>query len=357
MGDLNSSYGTVAALEAQARGMLSSTMWETLFEGAPPYAGNLENLRAWRAAKLRPRVLMGAGQRDLQTAVLDTPISMPVLVAPVGLHRRWHPGGELATAKAAGRLGALFVLSTISSDTMEDVATIAEGPLWFQLYFFRNRDWTRFLIERAEAAGYRAIVVSVDMVTYDASGERDMFPGDTTADEVIANLRGYGAGEGLPTGRTLESHFEPGLNWHDIEWIRSVTSLPIVIKGIQTVEDARLCVANGIEGLVVSNHGGHAINGGYGTAEILPDVADAVAGEIEIYVDGGIRAGSDVLKALSFGARAVLLGRAAIWGLIVDGEAGVARVLEIVQHELDNVMGLCGVRDVAAVSRQLVVGP
>jgi 4-hydroxymandelate oxidase len=351
-------YTDVAAVEAQARTMLSSTLWETVFEGSPPYPGNLQNLCALRDVKLRPRVLTGAGERDLQASALGTPIAMPAIVAPVGLQRRWHPAGELATANAAGRLGTIFVLSTVSSETIEDVAEAASGPLWFQLYFFRNRDWTRSLIERAEAAGYRAIVVTVDTVTYDASGERDMFPGDPTADDVLANFRAYGdERDALPTARTLESHFENALGWRDIDWIRSVTSVPIVVKGIQTAEDAALCVEHGVEGIVVSNHGGHAVGGGYGTAEILPRVADKVAGETELYLDGGIRSGTDVLKALALGARAVLLGRAAMWGLTVAGEQGVAGVLEIIRNELLNVTGLCGVPDLTAVSRDLVDAP
>lgn len=326
--------------------------FESHFDGSPPYKGNENNLAALERVTLRPRILANCGERDLATTALGQPISFPVIIAPTGLQERWHADADFATARAAARAKTIYTVSTVSSYSVERVANEVDGPLWFQLYFLRDRALTRYLVDRASESHCRAIVVAVDNVTWRLSREREMKHG-TTGDQTLANLAALN-GPGLPTRSTLEEALEPNLGWSDIVWLRSITSLPIVIKGIQTREDAKICLDHGIEGIVVSNHGGHALDGGLGTADILPEVVDAVGDQVEVYLDGGIRSGGDVLKALALGARGVLIGRASIWGLAVAGEEGVFNVLEILRRELDGIAGLCGVRRVASASQSLV---
>ena len=350
---MTSVYGqTIADIEEYARQQAPRSLFEALIVGEPPLRANIANTTAFSRLRLRPRVLMGADPISTETTVLDSLIDLPVMIAPTGLQRRWHSGAESAAARAAAAAGTIFVLATVSDDTIEEVAAASNGPLWFQLCVFQNRSLTQHLVERAESAGYRSIVILVDNVTYEGYKARDLHP-NLDDDYVIRNLINFDDLD-LPTAMTIESYLDKRLSWKDIEWIRSLTSLPLIIKGIQTAEDARLCVEHGVDGLIVSNHGGHALNDGYGTVDILPSVTDVVEGQIEVYLDGGIRSGTDVLKAMAFGARGVFIGRAAIWGLISGGENGVTQVLRILKRELNAVMGLCGISNITEISRALV---
>jgi len=247
-------------------------------------------------------------------------------------------------------------LSTASSYSIEEVAEVATGPLWFQLYFFRNRELTEILVRRAQRAGYAALMLTVDNLGARSREREYRYAYTLQAERILKNFVSIEL-PNLPTRDNFGESFESALNWSDLEWLRSLTSMPLLIKGIQTVEDARLCVEHGVDALVVSNHGGHALQGTKGTIEMLLEVADAVGDRVEVYLDGGIRRGTDVLKALALGAKAVFIGRAIFWGLSVDGEAGVSRVLEILRDELDVAMGLAGVTDVRNVDRSLVVEP
>lgn len=349
---------TLPDYEARARETIPTAMFDRIFGtyGAPDWVTNTNNLAGFDALKLRPRVLVDVSQRDLSTQVLGQKISFPVMLAPVGFQQRVHPQGELASAKAAGSMGTIMALSTGSTYSIEEVAEVATGPLWFQLYFFQNWELTELLVRRAEGAGYTALLLTVDNLGA-RSWERDFrYANILEAERRWKNLIGIDLPD-VPTGQRVSEHFESALNWSNLEWLRSITSMPLIIKGIQTAEDARLCVEHGVDGLVVSNHGGHALQGTKGTIEMLPEIMDAVGDRLEVYQDGGIRRGTDILKSLALGAKAVFIGRGIFWGLSVEGEDGVRRVLEILLDELDVAMGLCGVADVKKVERSLVECP
>ena len=236
---------------------------------------------------------------------------------------------------------------------------MATGPLWFQLYFMRNREVTENLVRRADLAGYSRLILTVDNIgaTSWVTGERDhLYSYSLEGERNLKNFVGLEL-PNVPTIENLQASFESDLKWSDLEWLRSITPMPLIVKGIQTAEDARLCVENGVDGIIVSNHGGHAVQCTKGTAEMLPEVVDAVGERVEVFMDGGIRRGTDVLKALALGAKAVFIGRTMLWALSVNGEAGVCHALEIVRDELDSAMGMCGVTDVKNVDRSLVVEP
>jgi 4-hydroxymandelate oxidase len=362
---------TVADYQSRARSELPAGMFATLFGdyGAPDWQTNTNNVDGFANLRLRPRVMVDVHERHHATTALGFPISLPVMIAPSGHQQRVHPDGELATARAAGAAGTIMALSTAASYSIEEVAAAATGTLWFQLYFMRERRVTERLVARAEESGYRAIVLTVDMPGT-RSRERDARHEWNLADEgrlaqaleperMLRNFRGMDVelpGVRLPTQADFNENCDDRLTWADLAWLRDLTSLPLILKGVQTAEDARLCREHGVDGIVVSNHGGFALADATATVNVLPEVVDA-AGELEVYVDGGVRRGSDVLKCLALGARAVFVGRAQIWGLAVDGEAGITNVLDILRHELDVAMAFCGVSDVRSVSRSLVEGP
>ena len=218
------------------------------------------------------------------------------------------------------------------------MAEVATNSLWFQLYFFENRELTEILVRRAEQAGYKAMMLTVDNLGANSREREYRYAYTLDQERTLKNFEGIEL-PNLPTRENFAESFESGLNWSDLEWLRSITSMPLVIKGVQTAEDARLCAEYGCEALVVSNHGGHALQGTEGTIEMLPKIADAVGDRLEVYLDGGVRKGADVLKALALGARAVFVGRPIFWGLSVNGEAGVRHCLEILRTELSVAMG------------------
>ena len=342
--------------EARAREIVPTALFNRWFGtyGAPDWITNTNNLDAIQSTKLRPRVLAGIGKRELSTNVLGQDITLPVMLAPSGFHQRTHPDGELASVRAAGSMGTVMCLSTASTYSIEEVAEASSGPIWFQLYFLRQREVTETLVRRAEDAGYTALVVTVDNLPA-RSRERDIrYAHQVPAERVLKNFEGTDLWDS-PTRYAMHDSYEIAIAWSDMEWLRTVTSMPLVIKGIQTAEDARLCVEHGMDGLIVSNHGGHSLEGSTGSMEILPEIVDAVGGRTEVYMDGGVRRGADVVKALALGARAVFIGRPIFWGLAIDGEAGVRHVLEIFRDELDIAMGLCGVASAAEVGRDLVI--
>ncbi len=342
--------------EARASEIIPSALFNRWFGTyrAPDWITNTNNLDAFQATKLRPRVLAGIGTRDVSTKVLGQDITLPVMLAPSGFHQRTHPDGELASVRAAGSAGTIMCLSTASTYSIEEVAEASSGPIWFQLYFLRQREVTETLVRRAEEAGYTALVVTVDNLPA-RSRERDTrYAYQVPAERVLKNFEGTALWDS-PTRYAMHDSYEMAIAWSDMEWLRTITSMPLVIKGIQTAEDARLCVEHGMDGLIVSNHGGHSLEGSTGSIEVLPEVVDAVGGRTEVYMDGGVRRGVDVLKALALGARAVFIGRPVFWGLAIDGEAGVRHVLDILKDELDIAMGLCGVGSVAEAHRDMVV--
>ena len=346
---------TVPDYEARARQTMPTALFDRLFGayGGPTMLSNTNNLRAMDSVKLRPRVLADVSHRELSTEVLGNRISLPVMLAPTGTHQRAHPEGELASTKAAGGAGTILSLSTAASYSIEEVAEVATGPLWFQLYFFKDRELTEILVRRAQDAGYQALVLTVDNLGARSTEREQRYAYTLQAERILKNFVGIEL-PNLPTRDNFGASFESALHWSDLEWLRSLTTMPLVIKGIQTAEDARLCAENGVEGLVVSNHGGHALDGTEGTIDMLPEVVDAVGDRLEVYVDGGIRHGSDVLKCLALGAKAAFVGRPIFWGLSVNGQDGLSHILEIFRDELDVAMGLCGLTDVKNASPSLV---
>ena len=322
------------------------------------YAGGAEderalagNLAAWERLRLRPRVLVDISEVTTATTVLGTPVSMPLLVAPTAFQKLAHPEGEPGMARAAAAVGTLMCLSTMATATPAEVAAAApDAPRWFQLYVFRDRGITRTLVEQAAEHGYGAIMLTVDAPRL-GRRERDLRTGFRVPAEItVPSLAAGGRWEGATPLETLAA-IDSSLTWASLDELRSLASLPLVLKGIQTAEDAELACAHGVDAIVVSNHGGRQLDAVAPTADLLPEVVEAVAGRIEVYVDGGIRRGSDVVKALALGARAVLAGRAPLWGLAHDGEAGARRVLEFLRDEIELALALCGCTSPGEVSR------
>jgi 4-hydroxymandelate oxidase len=351
---------SLSEYEDAARTLLPRMAFEYIAGGS----GDELTLRANRAAFARwsivPRVLRGIERPSLATSVLDHAVDLPILLAPVGFHRLAHEEGELASARAARDAGTIFIGSTASNYPMEDVARQA-GEWWFQLYLFRDRELSRHLVQRAEAAGASAIVVTVDtpVLGRREADERNRFAlpeGVTWGNFAEA---AYALMAELPEGSSLSAYVasavESTLSWRDLEWLASITSLPVVPKGILHPEDARIAITHGARAIVVSNHGGRQLDGAIATLDALPAVVEAVDGQMEILLDGGVRRGGDVLKALALGARAVLIGRPYLWGLAVDGKAGARHVLELLASELSRDLILCGVSSLEEIDASLVV--
>jgi 4-hydroxymandelate oxidase len=300
-------------------------------------------------------------RRELATTLLGERLAMPIAVAPTAFHRLAHDDGELATVRGAGDAGTLFILSTLSNTAIEDVVAAATGPVWFQLYVYKDRGATHALVQRAEAAGARALVVTVDAPLL-GRRERDVRNGFALPPGLeIANLHAAGYAR-LPRASAesglaayVAELLDPTLTWDAIAWLRSVTSLPVLVKGIVRADDAARAVAAGAAGVVVSNHGGRQLDASPATIDVLARVVDAVAGRGEVLIDGGVRRGADVIKALALGARAVLVGRPVLWGLAAGGRAGVVAALAMLRRELDLAMALCGCPDVASITRDLVM--
>jgi 4-hydroxymandelate oxidase len=357
---------TIADFEARSREILPRQLFEVIFGGygVRGFEGNTHSLDSFERCRTRPRVMAGVRIRSLETSVLGTPISFPLMIGPAANHQRAHPEGELATARAAASAGTIFTVSAGSTYSIEEVAAASDGPLWFQLYVLRDRKVNRKLMTRAEDAGYKALMVTVDH--HGRSREREIRFDSTRDSEsrtirtidperIMKNFQGMDAPD--LKGDDYNDVYDLNFTWSDVAWLRSCTSLPIIIKGIQTGEDAALARETGVDAVVVSNHGGHGSPDSKGTLDILPEVVAEAGSAMEVYLDGGVRKGADVLKALALGARAVLVGRATFWGLSVDGQAGVERVLEIFRSELDGTMTLCGVADVRDVAPSVVELP
>ena len=306
-----------------------------------------ENADGWTRLKLYYRVLAGVATRDLTTTVLGQSVSMPILVGPTAFHRLACEAGEIATARAAKAAGTLFVLSSLSNTAMESVFAQAASPRWFQLYIYKDRAITRELVQRAEAAGAEAIVLTVDAPGL-GTRERDTRNSFRLPDGlVVENLAPLGKGnfpevQGSGLAAYVRTNFKEDLGFDDLDWLCRSTRLPVVVKGVCRGDDARRAAELGARALVVSNHGGRQLDTAPATCEALPHVVEAAGDLCEIYVDGGIRRGSDVLKAVALGARAALVGRPVLWGLSVAGEEGALQVLEILRRELDEAMLLCG---------------
>ncbi len=342
--------------EAIARERLPQQVYDYYAGGAGDEVSIRESANAWSSVRLRPRVLVDVSSCETRTTILGKPVSMPVLTAPCALNALADPQGELAVARATADAGVIQVLSTVSAFSVEDVAAASGGTRWFQLYCYRDRGVTKELVERVEGAGYAALCLTVDVAV---PGVRERDARNRFKIPPMMRLANFShvmadSDDGSAIERYASQQFDPSLTWDSLEWFRKITRLPIVVKGVLTAEDAQLAVVHGVDGVVVSNHGGRQVDGTVTTCEALPEVVDAVDGKVEVFVDGGIRRGTDVLKALALGARAALIGRPYLWGLAADGEAGVARVLQLLHGELQTAMALTGCPAIKDVSRALV---
>jgi 4-hydroxymandelate oxidase len=336
-----------AVLEDRARAVLPQPVFDYYAGGAGDEDTLAANASAWSAVRLRPRVLRDVSHVDTSTTVLGSRVAAPVLVAPTAFHRLAHPSGELATAQGTAAAGSLLVLSTRSSTRLESVAEAA-GPWWFQVYVLRDRNLTKELVQRATAAGARALVLTGD-TPYVGRKRRNRDTLSIPDEDFRANLERL-------TDVTLAEQ-AANVTFEDIGWLRELSGLPVLVKGVLRADDAIRCIQAGAAGVIVSNHGGRQLDGAVATAHALPEVAQALAGRGEVLVDGGIRSGRDVLRALALGARAVLLGRPILWGLATDGAAGVQRVLTELQEDTAHAMALAGACCVAEVTEDLVTRP
>jgi isopentenyl diphosphate isomerase/L-lactate dehydrogenase-like FMN-dependent dehydrogenase len=345
----------VAELERLAEEAMDDRAANYVFAGAGSHGTMDANRAAFERRRIVPRMLRDVAERDLSTNVLSTALPAPLLLAPIGVQKVVHPEGEKATARAAASLGLPMIASTASHFTMEEIAEAGgDSPRWFQLYWASDRGLVESFVSRAEAAGYGAIVLTVDtflpgwkprdlqqawLPFLEGSGNANYLQDpvfraslEKTPEEDL----------GAATGHYLSVLSNPSLNWDDLEWLRGVTDLPIVLKGIQHADDAREAARRGVDGIVVSNHGGRQVDGAIGSLDDLPAIAEAAGDDLAILFDSGVRSGSDVIKALALGADAVCLGRPYIWGLALDGQAGVETVLKMILAELDLTMALCG---------------
>jgi 4-hydroxymandelate oxidase len=348
-------FESVAEAERRAKRALPRSVFLAINGGAECGVTLAENCSAFGELGFAPHVAGLASERAQATTVMGQEISLPVILSPTGV-QAVHPEGELAVARAAAAAGIVQVLSTLSGHSLEDVAAASGGPRWFQLYCYRDRGITQELVARAEAAGFLAICVTVDVPVL-GHRERDArnrfrLPPGTRFANVTHQIEEDVDGSALL--QYVGDQLDASLTWESLDWLRGITRLPIVVKGILAAEDARLAVEHGVAGICVSNHGGRQLDGVVATCEALPEIADAVGDGAEIYVDGGIRRGVDILKAIALGARAVLIGRPYLWALAVDGEAGVRRVLGLFHGELERCMALAGCPRIGEIRRSLI---
>jgi L-lactate dehydrogenase (cytochrome) len=376
---------SVADLRKMARRRLPRGVFDYIDGAAEDERSLASNSDAYGRIEFRPRVLRDVSGVDTTTTLLGRPLPFPLVLAPTGFTRIAAPPGELAVARAAARLGLPYTLSTMATRSIEDVAAVSDGPKWFQVYVWRDRGLVKDMIGRAAAAGYEALVLTVDTAVL---GRRDrdarrgfslppkigpgtlvdgaIHPGWTwdfvRAEPVLfANLVGSGVGDGsddaVSLAEQVSTQFDASLSWRDVEWMRSIWNGPIIIKGIQTVADALLAVEAGVEAIALSNHGGRQLDTAPAPIELVAPVADAVGDSIEIICDGGVRRGSDIVKAVALGARASMAGRAYLYGLGAAGERGVDHVLKMLRSDVRRTMALLGVTTISELSREYVSTP
>jgi 4-hydroxymandelate oxidase len=350
--------------EALARARVEPTAWDYYAGGAEDEVTLRENRAAFERMGLRPRMLRGVGACDTRVTLLGETLPFPVLVAPVAYQKLAHPEGEAEMARGAGAAGAIMAVSTLATVSLEDVAAAGSGPLWFQLYVYKDRMITESLVRRAEAAGYRALILTVDM-PHIGRRERDIRNGfGLPPGLIVANFAGQERADqpGMEPGESglavyATAQLDPTLTWEAVDWLRSITLLPVLVKGVLTAEDAHEALAHGAAGIVVSNHGGRQLDGAVAAVAALPEIVAAVAGRAPVLVDGGVRRGTDVLKALALGASATLIGRPALWALAAGGAAGVERALGLLCEEFRVAMALSGCRSVTEITHNLVKLP
>jgi 4-hydroxymandelate oxidase len=346
----------LASLQRRAESIMESTAYHYYAGGADDELTLADNVAAWQRRKLLPHVLRDVSSVDTATAVLDVPMSAPVMVAPTAYHRLAHDEGEVATARGAAAAGATMVVSTLATITLEEVAAAAPAaPRWFQLYIHVDRELTASIVQRAVAAGYGALVLTVDLPVLGNRRRDEVHSFTLPTGMTMANVAlEVPAVEGSGLGAYAAASIDPNLTPRDIEWLASISGLPVIVKGVLRADDAIRATDAGAAGVVVSNHGGRQLDGAVAAADALGPVVEAVADRAVVLVDGGIRGGTDVVKALAMGASAVLVGRPVLWGLATGGAAGVTAVLEGFAAETARAMALCGVTSIDQVGPELL---
>ena len=372
---------TIEDLRRLARRRLPRAVYDFVEGGAGDEQTVDRNRQAFERLLFQPKVLVDVSKREQATVVFGDRIETPVLLSPTGMAGLCWPKGEVEAARAAHEAGTIYTLSTHSSCSIEEVAAGAPGPLWFQLYVWQNRDLTRSFVERARAAGYRALLLTVDVPVI-SRRERDLRNGFTvpprlTPWNVLDTLRRVGWVRRVLLGPRLtlanligapgaprtdivtlagvaNRQVDPSIAWGDLAWFRSLWSGPLILKGVLTAADARRAADHGVDGLVVSNHGGRQLDGAPATVEALPEIVDAVGERMEVLLDGGVRRGADVVRALALGARAVMVGRPYLYGLAAGGAAGARQAIDTLAREVDHVLALVGVPRVGDLDPTLV---
>jgi len=348
----------VADVRQLARKKLPKATFDYIDTGSADQYTLRDNLASLQRIKVLPPLLTGVRKADLSVSVLGQKIALPIMLAPVAVQRMYHPDGGLAAARAAATMGTVYAMSGSVGNSVEEIAQASKGPKWFQLYVPKDRKVTRQLVERVNRAGFEAIVLTVDLGEWKDADRRNKFT--LPKEMLVKHLRDIGFKQitNAMSNEEVQAFnaqaWDLSLSWEFFGWLRKQTRLPILIKGVLRPDDAKRAVGLGLDGIVVSNHGGRRLDGMPATIDVLPQIVDAVGGRAEVYMDSGIRRGTDVLKALALGARAVLIGRPYAWGLAAAGEAGVRKVLELLRDELSNAMVTSGCGRVADVDRSLL---
>lgn len=350
--------------EAPAKARVSHMAWEFFNGGVADEITMRWNIEAYQRIKLKPRVLVDVSKLDTRVNIFGQELAFPIILAPTAYHKLAHPDGELATARGAGAAHATMVVSTVATTSIEDIAKAATQPLWFQLYVQRDRGFTKDLVQRAEDAGVRALCLTVDTPITGARNREMRAQFNLPPELDRPNLRGLkingqlianDPNAHLASGDSIYTRVaDPSLSWKDLEWLLSFAKVPVLTKGILNPDDADRAVKTGVKGIMVSNHGARNLDTVPATIEVLPHVTEKVAGRVPVIVDGGVRRGTDVLKALANGANAIMIGRPYLYALSVAGDAGVAQCINILRREFEMAMALTGRPTIASIDRSVL---
>ncbi len=348
----------VADFQELAKAALPPATYDYITTGSTDEVTLRDNVAAFQRLRLLPPLLTGVDKIDTATTVLKQPIALPILLAPVAGQNLYHANGALASARAAASVKTIMGVSSSAGHSVEEIAAASTGPKWFQLYMPKDRAVARRLVERAARSGYKAIVLTVDLGERKDADKRHRFALPEPALRKHLRDIGFEINDGMNYAQLQafnDQAWDLTLSWNAFDWLRSITKLPLLVKGVLRTDDAKKAVAIGLDGIIVSNHGGRRLDGVPASIDQLPQIVEAVNGKAEVLLDSGIRRGTDVLKALAFGAKAVLIGRPYAWALAADGEAGVQKVLELLHEELVSAMLATGCPNIASINRSLLV--
>ena len=344
--------------EPLARQRLSQMAYDYVRSGGADEITMRENRLAFERLRFSPRVLTDVSQLDTRISLFGAELEHPIMLAPIAYHRLYHSEGELGTARGASAAGAAMVISTFTTTAIDEIARNTRAPIWFQLYVQRDRAFTKDMVQRAVAQGAKAVCLTVDTPVLGCRYGQLSFA--LPSDLECVHLRGLNLKSSVPThsmGGIYDPIFDPSFNWRDLEWLRNVAGVPVLLKGVLSPEDARRAIDYGVDGIIVSNHGGRNLDFLPATIDALPHIAEATAGRIPVLLDSGIRRGTDVLAALALGAKAVFLGRPYIYGLAIAGARGVERVIQILRDEFKRAMALTGRRSIAEIDDSVLWNP